>query len=485
VIEKKATKPAPCLVLSIVRLVCGVDQGELARELNLDPRRLSARERNTNGAVPSREEIVECVRAMNQPEELVDITYGYVCKVRHLFTTEPTAFNRRLRAMADQLGASISQDFLESSTSASKEASVSWERDFADSCWLHYSRLPPASRRRALEEEALFHRWGFAERLWRESLNAAADDAKRALELGELAVLVADRVVQEEASKSRLLGLAWSAVANARRVGGQLIEAERDFTRAKGLWEAGAPGEQGALDEARFRKMESALRVDQRRFPEALACIEAAFRAARPGEDIAYLLISKGNILFHLQRYEEAAAIYREANTKLGSFSSPRDRFGTLFNLSACLIAVGQAVEAEKQLPTLRKMAVMIGNGLDLLRVRWLEGQTLAGLGQREEAVQTLGEVRDVFLAHENLWDAAVAALERAALQLEGGALVEVKEEAPKLAAAFRSLGVARELLMSLNLFWSAAQAELATAEQARQILNQLRHARVSRETAA
>jgi tetratricopeptide (TPR) repeat protein len=475
--KRKAEKPVACIVAKVVRAVGDFSQGELAKELSIDPRVLSARERNTKGTVPTREEIVEAVRAMGRPEGLVERTYVYARDVVQLFRLQSASLDSQLRDLADRLGATVSRSFYEASIAGSREMLARSERAIADSCWSHFSKLPTAARRPALKREDLFHRWGFAERLWRESLNAAADDAGRALELGEMAVLVAERVEGDEAPNSRLLGLAWSAVANARRVGGQLLQAERDFARAKGLWEAGEIGEPEILDEPRIHMMESALRVDQRRFPEALACIDSAFLAVKPGEDVAYLFIAKGNILFHLQHHEEAAATYLAATTKMGPFSSPRERFGTHFNLTACLIALGRAEQAEEHLPALRKMAVAIGNGLDLLRVRWLEGQALGGLGRRVQAVETLGEVRDVFLARENLWDAALVALERAAFQLEGGEFAEVKEEAPKLAEAFRSLGVAPELLASVSLFWSAAQAQMATAEQARVILSQLRQA--------
>lgn len=46
------------------------------------------------------------------------------------------------------------------------------------------------------------------------------------------------------------------------------------------------------------------------------------------------------------------------------------------------LCALGQAAEAETTLPELRCLQTQAGNGLNLIRLRWLEGKIAAGRGR-------------------------------------------------------------------------------------------------------
>lgn len=472
--------PVSCTVSRLIRAFFDWDQQTVAGALKMDRKALSARERYTKGVAISRSEIERYVRALNGPVGVVEETYAFVLRVSGFPLPQAKGLVSSLRAMSDRMGAALSQQFFETSFAYNYRMLAETQRKIAESLWRHLSALPKENRRKAVESEPMYRTWGFAERLWRQSLNAAADDAVRALDLGEMALGVAQSCGgdgEDPRFGSRIQGLALSAVANAKRVRSQLLAADQDLARAKELWEAGAAADPGILDEARFLALESALRVDQRRFPEALACIDAAFRAARPDADVVYLFISKGNILLDLQLHEKAAEVYLEATARMGPSTSLRDRWLARFNLTACLVALGRPTEAEGRLPELRSMAISLGNGLDLLRVRWLEGQTQAGLLQRERAIATFGEVRDAFLARGTLYGAALVSLERAALQLEAGETEEVRREAPELAEAFRDLGVAPELLASVSLFWAAAGAEKATAEQARLILGQLRQA--------
>lgn len=466
-----------CVVLRVMRAVCDKEQKELAHDLGTSPKALSAIERFSRGVPVPREILVRSALAMHRPESFVDSTYAFVRKILETPPLQSEGLEGEIEATSDRVGATYSNLFREASLTASREALAVIERAVGETLWRFFIALPDSLRSRAMETETLFRRWGFVERLWRESLTAAADDAGRALGLAELALRVAERMIGDPVFLSRLKGLAYSGIANARRVVGELPAADQDLLRAKGLWEAGASADPGILDEARFHSLESSLRAAQRLFSEALDCIDLAFSKAKPGADVSYLLITKANILVRLQRHEQAAPIYREAIAKTGPSTSAREAFGARFNLSVCLIALGRPGDAEDQLPGLRKMAVAIGNGPDLLRVRWLEGQVLAGFGHREEAIQTLEEARDGFLARGMLFDVALVGLERAALQLDLGWTAKVKAEAPELAEIFHKLGVAPELLASLALFCAAAQAERATAEQARIILAQLRQA--------
>ncbi len=80
--------------------------------------------------------------------------------------------------------------------------------------------------------------------------------------------------------------------------------------------------------------------------------------------------------------------------------------------------------------------------------------------------------------ARRKLWfEAALAALELASIELERGRTREVKLLALSSAPVFAAQKFPDELLASLTLFWEAARREAASAESARMLLKELRRA--------
>ncbi|HEX3553054.1 MAG TPA: hypothetical protein VIA62_07490 [Thermoanaerobaculia bacterium] len=106
-----------------------------------------------------------------------------------------------------------------------------------------------------VEEARELQTWAFAERLCAESEAAAAGDPGRAVELAELALRVAQLVPGGEGRRSRLQGYAWAHLAQARSAAGDLPGAADASSRARTLWAAGAPGDEGPLDERRVLKL--------------------------------------------------------------------------------------------------------------------------------------------------------------------------------------------------------------------------------------
>jgi len=125
-----------------------------------------------------------------------------------------------------------------------------------------------------------------------------------------------------------------------------------------------------------------------------------------------------------------------------------------------------------------RELALGLGNELDLVRCRWLEGQVAAGLGRIEEALAAFEEVLCEFTAEEIAYDAALVALELAALYLEQGRTAEVKGLAEGMVWIFREQKVDAETEKALALFREAAAREAVTIELARRLAAHVTRAR-------
>jgi tetratricopeptide (TPR) repeat protein len=132
------------------------------------------------------------------------------------------------------------------------------------------------------------------------SVSAAANKASEALELAELALFIAERVSGSDLWRARVQGYAWAFVGNARRVGNDLLGAERAFLTTRSLWEAGAAADPGVLDLSRVLDLEASLRRDQRQWGEALALLDQALDVSPNAERSGRILLKKAST--HEQR---------------------------------------------------------------------------------------------------------------------------------------------------------------------------------------
>ncbi|HEV7668463.1 MAG TPA: helix-turn-helix transcriptional regulator [Thermoanaerobaculia bacterium] len=119
----------------------------------------------------------------------------------------------------------------------------------------------------------------------------------------------------------------------------------------------------------------------------------------------------------------------------------------------------------------IRELAIEQRKALDMVRVVWLEGRVFAGLGQWERGAAGLEQVRRSFTASAIDFDAALAALELAALELNRGDARAARLLAQDLAPLFDAQGVTTETIAALTLFVEALEKEVATAEEARRLL--------------
>jgi tetratricopeptide (TPR) repeat protein/transcriptional regulator with XRE-family HTH domain len=323
--------------------------------------------------------------------------------------------------------------------------------------------------------------WAFVKLVGEESTRTASVDAGRALELASFALWVAERVPGAEGWVSRVF--AWAFLANARRVGGDLAGAEEALAGSARL-QADPPEGRPELPEPwRLLDLEASLRIDLLQLPEALRLLDRAAEAApRTGPIRAHLLCIRSIALDRMEDPEGAIAALREALTQIDPEAEPHLLCMLQSNLAESLTCAGRAAEAADMLPLLRRLQAQLGNGLNQIRMRWLEGKIDASLGRLDRAIEALSWVRAAFAREDVRYDEAQAGMELAGLYLKKGRTADVKRLVLQMQPVFRAKGVHAEVKKALDLFRRAVEMETATPELAGRVAGYLRRARYDPE---
>jgi tetratricopeptide (TPR) repeat protein len=325
--------------------------------------------------------------------------------------------------------------------------------------------------------------WGLCELLCKESARLTAIDPDRAVESAELAVVIADLLKECAPVDCRQLyqlrGYAWAHDGNARRVMGDLRNADESFTIAESWWDAGVAGV-GDLRgyEPLILDYKASLRIAQRRFPEAFTMLDRMFEihmgACRAELKDCHLagraLIKKAIGQAEMGEPERAIHSLHEAEHLVDAQRDPRLFLCLRHNLLCNLATVEQYGEALLMLPEVEGLCRELGNPLDLLRLRWVEGRIAAGVGRVEDARELFEEMRQEFAVRGLGYDAALITLDLAALHAQAGAVAEVKALSLEVAQIFQAQDVPREALAALLFFQKAAERERATAQLTREI---------------
>ncbi len=386
---------------------------------------------------------------------------------------ERRAIDRATGRAMHRLGAEFKERLIAEVRQAHAEA----DRAEAEALWRRLAPRPVAERRRLVEKEATFQTWALAVRLCAESEDMAPGCAVEALELAELARLVARLAIVPEIWRPCLEGYTVAFIANAHRAGGRLNPAEAAFSEALELMKKGIPGDPGLLDEGRVLDLEASLRRGQRRFDEALSLHERAL-AASPVKESGYILLNQSATLEQMGDYPGSIKVLEEAALRVDGTKESRLLFGLRFNLAVNLCHLERPAEGGRLLAEARTLAHVLKKDSDRIRLRWLEGKVAAGLGSSDEAIPALEEVRQWFTAKNNPYDTALATLELATLYLEEEHTAKVKELVREMSPIFEEQKIHREALAALILFRDAALQETATAALARRLVRYLTEAR-------
>ena len=342
------------------------------------------------------------------------------------------------------------------------------ERGVAAAIWAEIEGRPFEEQRatvRACRCPALF------DLLLRESRTHGRRDRGRGVELVELALASLEgcaQILGDAYADQEALGWAW--LGNARRLSFDFDRAEAAFAAAEEAWEKPRANRDPVV-EGLICDFKATLRWFQRRFAEALALENRAISRFRDNGELSLLadaLIVRGSI--HAYSGDPEAGI-RDLYKALADGAERESRLQLAIhqNLAWFHVLAEDHASAAELLPRVRRLWMDSGDARDWLQLRWVEGLVHRARGETIAAERCLFEVREGFLALEEVAHAAVAGLDLAILREEQGDNSDVITLTSEAIPVFETLKFDREALAALRLLREAVAAERVTTDVLRQ----------------
>ncbi|HEV8579848.1 MAG TPA: hypothetical protein VGX68_12300 [Thermoanaerobaculia bacterium] len=264
--DPEARDPESRLALVLFRHSLLMDQGPFARLARIHPSQLSVYER---GERPTPRPVLEkAAAAAHFPVELLDALLWTI----RSFRAAARGRSRAGRVFADgvstelialiRLAADVFLGPYPPERPAGVRVAPAGQLAAAEALWAELEPCNAAERRMLVEDLEEYRGWALCVRVAAESIEKAANQPREALELAELALLIAELTPETEVPQARLEGYARAHVANARRVCSDLPGAREALARALQLWEAGAAGDPGLLNAAVIPRIEAAVQQE-------------------------------------------------------------------------------------------------------------------------------------------------------------------------------------------------------------------------------
>lgn len=377
---------------------------------------------------------------------------------------------------------------------ATEEAGIEAARRRADVLFEELMQHPPARQQLLVHNSARFRDRMLCERLLAASHDEGFREPARSEQLARIAVAVAERVVDaypetalassSPAPSDALAGLrarAWAQLGNALRIMTDLEGATAAFRSADALM--AAHPRLGLLDKARIFDLKASLCRDRRQFAEAARLLDRVITIyQRLGQSnlTGRALSQKALLQFYAGDREGCMVILRRALELIDPHEDPRCYLNARHNLILALVDDGKPREAFALLFHTRPLYLKMGDRMNLLRLRWLEGQVARGLHRLEQAETAFREVRGAYVEMGLEYDAALVSLDLATVFAQQGRATEMRRLAEEMLAFFETRQILPTAMAAFLVFCNAArmeQAGLALVQEVAAFLKQARHA--------
>src|SRR5215210_287473 len=279
------------------------------------------------------------------------------------------------------------------------------------------------------------------ERLIEESYEMRFEEPRRSIGIAQLATLVADRLKPEDCGGQEALdsvrARGWAHLGNAFRINFEFASSEQAFDVAVSLLEEGSVA---PLDRARVLALLAVLRKDRQRFAEAFQLLDRAcllYKRLGQWNLLGRTLLQKALACGESGDGEGEMKLLRRALDLIDPQADPRVFLAARHNLINALHESGRSREAFALLFHTRPLYLKMGDRMNLLKLRWLEGLVAFGLRRIDQAEAAFREVRQAFLELGLEYDVALVSLDLASAYTLQGRSADVRQVAEETLAIF------------------------------------------------
>jgi tetratricopeptide (TPR) repeat protein len=328
----------------------------------------------------------------------------------------------------------------------------------------------PLDRQRLLIANNLrFRTWALCELLLDSAREEGFHDPAKALELARLGALTAEHLdasLHGDGRARDLAARAWATLGNAERIRSDFHAAEKCFQRAERLLKQGTGD---PLEKAGVLLLKASLLGNQQRFFEAFRVLDRVVSIGRKYGDLhlcGKAMITRGflcAVAAHDAPETDAHRWLSEGLELVDPAAEPRLVVAARHNLILHLAECGRNAEALQLLEQTRPLYAFLGDQMNLLRLRWVEGRIAVAQGRFARAEPMLQEVRKEFVEREIGYDAALVSLDLARIYARQGRSTEMRRLAEEMLPIFNSRQIQREALTALVIFQKAAEMESVT----------------------
>jgi tetratricopeptide (TPR) repeat protein len=329
-------------------------------------------------------------------------------------------------------------------------------------------QVPGGAEGLPLPGDPAFYTPQVCEILLERSYTVRLSDPETMLRLAELAASSAEGLDPELYGRRQAADLqarAWAEVANAHRVTGDHVKADRMMARAVDCRARGT-GDSRLL--ARMADLAASLACAQRRFEEAFRLLDVAYSIYFELGDMhaaGRILIARGLYTGYTGDSGEGIRYLVHGLNTIDRAKDPKLAFQALHNILLLRVELGQYHEARQTLRQMQPLYERYLSDLERVKVRWMEGRIAAGLGELDQAEGAFLEARQEFDRVGLGYRAALASLDLIAVWLRQGRTAEIQQLVAGLLATFRAIGVEREAVAGILLLRDAVECEQATFE--------------------
>jgi tetratricopeptide (TPR) repeat protein len=187
--------------------------------------------------------------------------------------------------------------------------------------------------------------------------------------------------------------------------------------------------------ESRMLELEAALRIDERRFHDALSVLDRALDLDERQERTGRLLLSKAAVLGELGREMRALQVLQEAERCLYLNRKKQRTLWLRLRLDQIyfLCYAEQFKDASAFMSETLDLAKKVGTPANKMEASWLTGRVFAGLGNLKKAIAVLESVSTGYLQDGWVFEGLTAALDLAAVLTAQGDHARVQQLAHEL----------------------------------------------------